>query len=445
MVIPTPQPGHPSPYPHPSLPEMQGTARARSRESRRQRVPPALTRGPDRLDGIGILDEVKGDLGLVLWRSARNVRLWAETPGDRRGELFAGGAARARREELERVELHAELLAPMSVIVALLEDPERADVGRLVNACRRVSLWAEQRGALATALEFAQAAALASPDSAALAYEVGGLARRSAQYDRAESWYTRAIVQGRQAGQWRAYALALIGLGNMAIRRGNFPAARRTHRRSLRAAQRHGVREAEAMAYHDLFAIEVETGAGPEADGYAAAAFAAYDPESPRVPRLAYDVAYHWTLQGFFARALPVARALEPHFGQPADLVLVHGLVARAAGGTGARDAHADAARRTWSLVESGTARESAARALLGVANGAASLGELERAEAAALRAVEIARERKEGRVFVDAEAALESIRLGARAREAAQHPTVSVAEELAAGFVRALATLAPV
>jgi len=420
---------------------MPSTARIGA-PSRRQRVPPALTRGPDRLDGITILDELKGDLGVVLWRSARNVRLWADTPLDRRGELFAGGAAAARLGELGRLELDAELLAPMSVIVALLEAPGRAEARRVVNACRRIALWAEHRGALGTALEFSLAAATAAPESAALAYEVAGLARRSAQYDRAESWYSRAIVQGRQNEQWRAYALALIGMGNMAIRRGNFPAARRTHRKSLRAARRHGVREAEAMAYHDLFAIEVETGAGPEADSYAAAAFAAYDPRSPRVARLAYDVTYHWTLQGYFTRVLPVAQALVPHFDRTSEVILVHSLVARAAGGTGERDTYARSAARVWSLVD-GT-HESAARALLGVANGAASLNEFAEAERAAARAVEIARERREGRVFVDAEAALESIRAGARASEAVEHPNAPAAEELAAGFVRALSAYAP-
>ncbi|HEU4456875.1 MAG TPA: tetratricopeptide repeat protein [Longimicrobium sp.] len=419
---------------------MSSTARIGA-ASRRQRVPPALTRGPDRLDGIAILDELKGDLGLVLWRSARNVRLWAETPLDRRGELFAGGAALTRRQEVERLELDAELLAPMSVIVSLLEAPGRAEVQRLVNACRRIALWAEQRGALGTALEFSLAAAQAAPESAALAYEVAGLARRSAQYDRAESWYSRAIVQGRQNEQWRAYALALIGMGNMAIRRGNFPAARRTHRKSLRAARRHGVREAEAMAYHDLFVIEIETGAGAgsDADTYAAAAFAAYDPRSPRLARLGYDVAYNWTLHGYFARALPVAQALTPHFDAPVDLIMVHGLVARAAGGTGAEDTHAEAARRVRSLIEAEGAEEGAARALLGVAYGAANLRNYEEAQAAALQALEIAMERKEGRVIVAAEAALESIRSGARVREAAEAPKQPVADELAAGFVRVL------
>ena len=168
--------------------------------SRRTRVPPALTRGPESMPASGILDEISGELGVMLWRSCRNVTLWAATPESSRGALFAGGAADVRAAELARLEVDPELVAPLSVTVRLLEALGGMDVGRVVNACRRISLWAEQRGSLATALDFMQAAAQAAPHVAALAYAVGRLARRRAEYDRAESWYGRAIVQARRSG-----------------------------------------------------------------------------------------------------------------------------------------------------------------------------------------------------------------------------------------------------
>jgi len=417
---------------------MHGTARTGPRKSRRQRVPPALTRGPDRLDGLAILDEVKGDLGLVLWRSARNVRLWAETPAERRGELFAGGAALVRREELERVELDAELLAPMSVVVALLEAPARAEVGRLVNACRRVALWAEQRGALATALEFAQAAALASPDSAALAAGVGRVARRLAEYDRAESWYTRAAVQGRQTGQWRAYALAFSGMGNLHMQRGNFPAARRAHKRCLRAAERHGVTEVLGDAYHDLFVVTAAMGGSFAADPIAGKAFRAYGPGNPKLLRLAYDVAYHWTLQGYFTGALGVVTALLPHTYDPAMRTLLDGLAARSAGGAGQRQAFETAASGALRLIGQGVSQEMTASALLHLTYGAISLGETERACEWAERTLQIAGERREGRIALEAEAALDAARHGRPTRTPVPNgePVTSLADE----FVEALA-----
>jgi tetratricopeptide (TPR) repeat protein len=410
-----------------------------SRAPRRQRVPPALTRGAERVDALAILEEVPGDLGLLLWRSVRNVALWASTPPEARGALFAGEAAALRRDELARHTLDAELLAPMSVIVSLLASPASADVLRVVNACRRVALWADQRGALATALEFTQAAALAAPESAGLACGVGRLARRRAEYDRAESWFTRAIVQGRQSEDWRAYALAFSGVGNVYVRKGNFPAARRAHRRCLRVAARHGFRELEGDAYHDLFAVEVEVGAGFEADWLAEQAFRAYGPGHRKVVRLAYDAAYHWALQGYFTGAYRVGKALLQHFRALAERPILFSLIARAAGGCGLRDEFEDAAAAAARLVAGGAAPDMAARTLLGLAHGAESLGEWDCAEGWAEEALRHATRRQEGRIVMETEAALAHIR--AR-RGAARGPGVvepAATGSLADQFVEAL------
>ncbi|HEX5726823.1 MAG TPA: hypothetical protein VFX98_15210, partial [Longimicrobiaceae bacterium] len=118
---------------------MASTATSRNRPKpgtapRRQRVPPALTRGNERFDGLGLLHEQPGDLGVVLWRSVRNVQLWAGTPADRRARLFAGEAGTRRAGDLARLGLDPELQGPLSVIVSLLDTPARVDVPRLVNA-----------------------------------------------------------------------------------------------------------------------------------------------------------------------------------------------------------------------------------------------------------------------------------------------------------------------
>ena len=413
------------------------TAVRAPRTPRRQRVPPALTRGPERFEGLSILDEVKGDLGLVLWRSVRNLLLWASTPEASRGALFAGSAASVRAEDLAGAEVDPELLAPLSVIVTLLERPAHADLLRVVNACRRIALWAEQRGALGTALEFSQAAALAAPESASLAFSVGRLARRRAEYDRAESWYARAVIQGRQAGDWRSYAQALAGLGNLHVQRGNYPAARRTHERCLRAAHRHGLREIEGSAYHNLFAVSVETGAGFEADVLAEQAFSAFGPEHEMLPRLGYDVAYHWALQGFFAGALRVAAALLAHFTAPTERALVLGLVARAAGGAGERPSFERAAAEMRRLIEEESVSDAAARALLGLAHGALSFGMWEQAREWAQEAAARATKRREGRVALEAEAVLDQAQRQARSVNTQRGPDSS--RLLADSFVQAL------
>ncbi len=410
---------------------------SRPAASRRTRVPPALTRGPESMPASGILDEVPGELGVMLWRSCRNATLWAATPGPSRGALFAGGAADVRAAELAQLQVDPELVAPLSVMVRLLESPAGMDVGRVVNACRRISLWAEQRGALATALDFMQAAAQAAPQVAALAYGVGRLARRRAEYDRAESWYGRAIVQARRSGDWRIYALGYCGLGNLNTQKGNFPIARRAHMRGLRAALRHNLADLQGMAYHDLFVTHIETGAGADATSLAARAFDAYGPDHPSVPRLAYDLAYHWSLQGYFEEALRMALAMEHVFESPAERAVVLGLIARAAGGTGDTRLFQDARAKLDGLLRAGTEYDTSARALLGVSYGAGSLSLWELAEATALRALALANQRREGRVVMAAEAALQFVRSRPEPSPQAQPEEAQAA--LVSQFVQAL------
>lgn len=410
---------------------------------RRTRVPPALSRGAETLPGAPILDEVAGDLGVVLWRSVRNVALWAGTPPGHRGALFDGSAAAARERDLERMQVDPELVAPLSVMVRLLESPGGMDLIRVVNACRRVALWAEQHGYLATALEWAQAAANAAPQSAGLAYAVGRLSRRRAEYDRAESWYARAIVQARRARDWRTYATAYSGLGNMAVQKGNFPWAKRAYLRALKASLRHGLHDLQGATYHSLFVTEIETGAGPEADTLAEQAFRSFGPGHPALPRLAYDVAYHWMLEGLFPEALRLARALERHFEAPAECALVLGLVARAGGGAGDRTGFQEARARLDGLLETGAAEDSAARGLLGVAYGAASLNDWPLAQRYGEVALEHAKKRREGRVVMAAEAALEFVRSRAALDAASERPrAAALADQLVAALAEPGGTL---
>jgi len=411
-----------------------------SRPDRRQRIPPALTRGTERLEAISILDEIPTDLGLVLWRSARNVLLWAETPPSSRGALFAGDAGSGRVQLLSHLDAEPELRAPLLVIADLLARPASAGLLRVVNACRRIALWAEGRGALATALEFTQAAALASPDSASLAFAVGRLARRGADYDRAESWYTRAAIQARENEDWRSYASALAGMGNLHVQRGNLPAARRVHLRCLQASTRHHVREMVAASYHNLFGVAVEMQVGSDADPLAARALEAYRGDFAATRRLAYDVAYHWVQLGYFAGALKLAQTLAPHVRDDLSVsAIVHGLIGRAAGGLGNAEVFDRATLDVDELLSSPAVHEEmTARTLLGLAHGALSLGRSAVSAAYADEVLSIARKRFEGRIVIEAEALLDAARheQGVANRST---PVVTPVPELVEQFVEAL------
>jgi tetratricopeptide (TPR) repeat protein len=387
-----------------------------------------------------VLDEVRDEVGTLLFRSLRNVLIWAQLPHDERPAAFSANAAQARIEEMRGANVPPELLAPLSVITELLAEPGEVDTARLALACRRIALWAEDRGALGTALDFSQAAALVRPETAMLAFAVGRLARQRAQYDRAESWFARAIIQGRQSGDWRAYATAFSGLGVLNQNRGNYPAAERAHRRCLRAALRHGLRDLEAIAYHDLSVAAYHRGAHAEANEFAGHALAAYGARPQQVARLAYDVAYNWVMQGQFENALAVAEALLGRFDSPAQRLQVHGLVARAAGGAGSVPGFESSSAEVWRLVREGVGPEGASGAVLGVSYGAASLGRWHEAEEAAARAIEISRTRSEGDMVLIAEALLDAARRRRRTVQRDEAPAprgAALAAELRAALGR--------
>src|SRR3954447_16111145 len=74
---------------------------SRRNASRRWCVPPALLHEPEELlEGVGVLDELPTQVGLVLWQSLRDVTLWAQVEPEERADLFEPDAARARLSAL---------------------------------------------------------------------------------------------------------------------------------------------------------------------------------------------------------------------------------------------------------------------------------------------------------------------------------------------------------
>lgn len=437
-------------FPQPSsrtMPASSSQSPAPRRQTqRRWRVPPALTRGEEPFEGAEILDEVPGPLGLVLWQALRDVVLWAGAPPAERAGLFAEGAERNRLAGVLAAGAEDELERPLAVLAGLAERPERSHGDRISLACRKVSQWADERGMLRTALAFAQGAALAAPGDAQAAYVVGRFARRRAEYARAESWFRLAITLARQSGDWTSYALSFIGLGNLYRQRANMPMARRFHIRALRAAKRNSLREIHGMALHDLFTIAIETGNIEAAGKYAHRAVEEYSRAyggSPRLPALAHDVAFFWMTQGHFQRALPVLQALLPHFHTPMQRLLALGNLTRAAGGANDKAAFETAWAEAWALSQDPQAVESAARALLNMAHGAASIGAWDRARSAAERALTLGNERAEARIQFGAEALLDSVRHERRAEVAPapvpQESTLEEADSLASELVSCL------
>ncbi|MDB4950526.1 MAG: hypothetical protein JWM27_3175 [Gemmatimonadetes bacterium] len=413
------------------------------RTTRRWRTPPAITHGTEAFEGAGILDEIRGPLGLLLWQSLRDVSLWASFPPEEREEIFVAGAEENRLAAVRAAEVDVQVEPPLMTIVRMVGAPGSARPETVAMACQHIAHWADGQGHSGTGIAFAQAAAMALPGDASYAYAVGRLARRRAEYARAETWFRRAVALARQTGDWTSYALAFSGLGNLYAQRGNVPAARRFHVRALRAARRHSLRQIQGAALHDLFVIAAGAAGDEDPERYARAAFEAYGQDHPRLPALAHDLAYHWILRGHFEPALSTFQALLPHMTRLDERLVVLANVARAAAGAGERKLFEETWDEVWDGIARSDSLENGAQVLLELGHGAATLGEPERAERAAERALQVATGRGETRVQAAAEALLESVRRARGARTRAvevPHPASGGdAEAFAADLVRTL------
>jgi len=390
---------------------------AAPRLPRRWRTPPPLTRGSESLEGMEILREVGGEVGILLWQAYRNVMFWATTDQGERGRLFSPEAGRKRAAELAEARIPDELRGPLSAFADMLSAPDSTSGDVMAQACTGVARWAEDEGHLNAALAYMQAASVASQRNARLALTVGKLARRRNELARAETWFRHTVMVARQTGDWDSYSRAYIALGNMLIARGNLPAAAKMHIKALRAARRKGLQQIQGMALHDLFVIADELGRDEQAQEYARQAFRAYGAGHPRVPVLGHDIAYFWMQRGYFGQALEVFQRLEGHMSDARMRLLLASNIARAAAGTGNRELFRKAWTQVYRMIKDPDLQGVVANATLELALGAAALGEWDRAEQAAQEALEQAVKLGQGKVRFRAESLLDSVARGRSAQ----------------------------
>jgi tetratricopeptide (TPR) repeat protein len=405
-------------------------------------VPTApLTRRGSGAEGAEILQEVPGELGVLLWGTLRDVMLYLGAPAAERGGLFPADAGEARRAEIGRCGADPALWAPLLVVAEMMEGPGEASRARVAHACRAVARWAEGESP-ATRLAFSQAAALARPGDPRLALATARLARDAADHARAETWFRRAVKLAR-GRDWESYGWAFVGLGVLYHRSGNAPAARAVVGRALRTARRRRMRGLAGAAHHELFVFALQAHRVDEAYAHAEAAIQAYGPAHPRLPALAHDVGCFWSEQGYFARALPVFEQILPCFTEPAARALVVANAARSAAGAGDRKRYEENRAATLALLDAGSACEAvAAESLLLLARADSSMCEWARAEAAAAHAVTIASARNESHTRMLADAQLDSARRRLALRTPAAEEPAAVAleaERLAVEFGRFL------
>jgi tetratricopeptide (TPR) repeat protein len=359
------------------------------RPGRRSPPPPAILRAPgETLEGADILDEFRGALGVLLWRTVRSVTLWSAIPAGERAQLFAPASARRWLRDAAAPEAPRPLRRFLRTLASVLASTHAGSERRAAHACLEVSRWAEREGAPDTALCFAQASACAAPADAAGALATGVLALQQGQDARAESWLRRALVLARRQADRSVHAHACLHLARLMERRGSAVAAERLYHRAARLARRSGLRTVRSDALLALFRKTARSGSR-EAAEYARAAFGTLGPSDPRIPELTYElVRFHLAREDHTA-ALPLLQGLLPYGATLATPALLLALLARAAAGTGDRALYNDASGRAWERLIASEQGPSG-KVYLELARAALSLREWEDAERAGQAALRI-------------------------------------------------------
>lgn len=402
---------------------------------------PALPRR--RAEGFGIVSEISTGAGVLLWETLRDVMTWLGTPRERRLLVFADGTPELRVRQIEEERLEEELRAPLLVLAGITAlDTRKVEEAEVGAACLSLAWYAEERGAPATRLAFTEAAAVAMPDDARLAFEVGKLARDSADYVSGESWFRKAIKTAIRAKDRESYLRSYNGLAIQYMRLGNYPASYAVTNRVLRAARHHRMRDMEGLAFHHLFILDAQSGRIRQAYEHVRSAHEAYGDTHEMLPNLAHDVARFWMEQGSCSRAMLVFEAVLPVISESADQAVVAANIAWAAAGVGELARYKEARRHALDLVSCvpNTTRSSETLALLAFAD--AYAGEWDLAEKMAELALRNAVERREAEVQVFAEMALSYGRScdPDRNRTEEEIPTLArQADKLAGELIRAL------
>ncbi|HEU4558127.1 MAG TPA: tetratricopeptide repeat protein [Longimicrobium sp.] len=303
------------------------------------------------LEGASILDEFRDRVGMVLWQSLRDVTLWAETPVEARDGLFTEEAGRRRLEDLLTSGAEPTLEISLSTLAALVSTPATAAPEIISLVCLQVSEWADLRGAMATAVAYAQAAAVAFPEDPDPALAAGTVLLRWKRHARAETWLRRCIGLARRAGEWTNYAEAYQHLGRLFESRGDHAGAERYYVKAIRAARRHGLYHVRGAALHGLMRLRMEAGALVDAERLGRAAVRASRQGNVRTGALMHDLAYVWVKSGEFAKAIPVLKRALPARLDPQERALTLSILAHAGAETGDQHLYRESWMDAWTLV----------------------------------------------------------------------------------------------
>lgn len=375
------------------------------RQNRRWRFKPAPERHPEAaFEGLRILEEVPGELGLALFQRQRDVALWAGTPPEARARLFA--SRRRIPFATFRSPVPEAVSRALDILKVVVQSPEGAGPQAVSKACVAVSDWAAERALLATAAEFAELAAYVEPEEPMWALAAGRIARKRAEYERAVTWLRRSISLARRSNRHSAIVAARISWATLELQRGNLDAAKSLLQKGWKKARKHKLKHLAARTQHDLLQVCLDTQEYEAAERHAAEAFRLYGPRADNILALAHDWASVWMRKEYFSAALPVLEAVAPSITEVHLRVVLLSSIALASGALGNRGAFDRAANEMRRIAA--TASENVPWALFNLSEGARSLGLVDDARLYAERARQLALGRDES---VAAQAAAELLR----------------------------------
>lgn len=378
-------------------------------------VPSGLGMPGEPFEAAAILDEVHGELGLLLWSGVRDVDLWISGAPSERDSLFAAGAEDARRMIIaSALQADHRVRQPLEVLAGLLGTAAlTATNAEVSGACATLADWASEAGFPRTAFVTALRAASASPRVPTFCLTAGVMARRLADYVRSEAWLRRAAGLARRVGDNHSHALALMHMANLHLLRYEAGPAVLMLQQALGVARRFSLWETRPKVYHDLFRIHATEGDPRQAARYALAAARGYGRFHPRLPALAHDLALFLILQDRPRTALRVLQSLDPGRLRAAERLLVLGSTARAAGATGQVRLYCEIWSEVWMRLDSVQSYDRASEALVNLAWGAAALEDATRLEVAAREALRLALPRDEKQEVLAATQMLECVASG--------------------------------
>jgi tetratricopeptide (TPR) repeat protein len=402
------------------------------------------------MEGMPILEESPGDLGVLLWQSYRDVILWGATEPEHRADLFAAGSLQRREVLIGVSSLNGEVCVAMEMLTRSLRESVPSQADEIVYSCRWVAEWANSAGKRYTGFAMTLAAAGVDPNNPAIALEVGQYAASAGLRVAAEAWFRRTIGLGRRAKDYGPYTQGYLELGRSYAARAALPTlfggegdlagapidhagrkhphvspemhsgadqaarARQCFITAARSARRHGLGTTRGEAFHELFMLAFAAGEYDVADRYARRALRLLGKHHSRIPSLRHTYANLMLRQGQNAAvAIRMLDAVLPSRRTTTERIETLLLLVEAAGRTRDAERFQKAWLDTLATIDRLGESQSAARHLLDLAQIGTGLGEENRSIHAARRAFFIASQARDRALTNEAAAFLARPRAG--------------------------------